>query len=296
MKSSALPRNIADHQDLERLHAAADRTETRCGDGKIVWRVWGKTGRAVVLLHGGSGSWRHWIRNIDELVSRGYRVYVPDLPGFGDSSLPPVGFDADAHTEWILLGLEELLGPVSCDIVGFSFGAMVAAFVAVQGPSRVDRLILVGAPALMESPARRVIIKNWRAPEFRGKEREAHRHNLRALMLTREESASDFAIDLYGADAERDRIPQRRLFRTDILRRQMPLVQCPVWGIWGNDDALLEGNLDAIEAGMAGAPFFKGLTLIPDAGHWVQFESAERFNRTLYSLLDSGIEGKAHKP
>lgn len=290
MTSSPLPVSITSHQDVAALHAAARHAETRCGDGKIVWRVWGDTGRAVVLLHGGSGSWRHWVRNIAALVNRGYQVYVPDLPGFGDSSLPPLGLDADAHTEWIALGLEELLGSASCDIVGFSFGAMVATFVAVQYPSRVNRLMLVGAPALFESPVRQVSIQNWRAPEFHGKERQAHRHNLSALMLAKEESISDFAIDLYGMDVERDRIPQRRLFRTDILRKQMPLITCPVWGVWGSDDVLLQGNKALIEAGLAGAPFFNGLTLVPAAGHWVQFEAPEAFNRILCCVLDSSLD------
>src|SRR5690606_33486939 len=80
MNQSTLPHNVISHQDVALLHAAARRVATRCGNGKVVWRIWGEEGRAVVLLHGGSGSWTHWVRNIGELTRRGYRVYVPDLP------------------------------------------------------------------------------------------------------------------------------------------------------------------------------------------------------------------------
>ena len=40
----------------------------------------------MLLLHGGSGSWTHWLRNIQPLVDAGRQVLVPDLPGFGDSA------------------------------------------------------------------------------------------------------------------------------------------------------------------------------------------------------------------
>ncbi len=43
----------------------------------------------MVLLHGGSGSWTHWIRNIPMLLACGRQVWAQDLPGFGDSASPP---------------------------------------------------------------------------------------------------------------------------------------------------------------------------------------------------------------
>src|SRR3546814_6277896 len=48
-----------------------------CGDGQMVWRLWGE-GPPLVLLHGGSGSWTHWFRNIPALARR-YRVIAADL-------------------------------------------------------------------------------------------------------------------------------------------------------------------------------------------------------------------------
>ncbi|MDB5843914.1 MAG: hydrolase-like protein, partial [Polaromonas sp.] len=54
----------------------------------MVWRCWGE-GAPVVLLHGGSGSWTHWIRNIPTLVACSRQVWAPDLPGFADSASPP---------------------------------------------------------------------------------------------------------------------------------------------------------------------------------------------------------------
>ena len=54
--------NFAEIRDVE---SRARRFETPCGDGHIVWRQWGE-GRPVLMLHGGSGSWLHWLRLTNE--------------------------------------------------------------------------------------------------------------------------------------------------------------------------------------------------------------------------------------
>jgi len=64
----------------------------------MVWHEWGE-GPTVVLLHGGYGSWTHWIRNIDALAAE-HRVIAADLPGLGDSAMPPEPF-----TPWSLAGI-----------------------------------------------------------------------------------------------------------------------------------------------------------------------------------------------
>jgi len=43
--------------------AEARRVETPCGNGHMVWYLWGD-GPPLALLHGGYGSWTHWIRNL----------------------------------------------------------------------------------------------------------------------------------------------------------------------------------------------------------------------------------------
>ena len=66
---------------LEHLDRTAQHWETPCGDGTMAWRGWG-SGPAVLLVHGGAGSWRHWVRNLAALTSD-YMVIAPDLPGPG---------------------------------------------------------------------------------------------------------------------------------------------------------------------------------------------------------------------
>ena len=93
---------------LDRLERTAWRTETPCGDGTMVWRSWGD-GPVLVLFHGGAGSWRHWAHNID-VLSREYRLLVPDLPGLGESAFPPVGDDAMQVAQIVARGIGIVLG------------------------------------------------------------------------------------------------------------------------------------------------------------------------------------------
>lgn len=86
--AGSLPSTVRTLNDVARLERAARRHDVPCGDGVMVWRSWGE-GLPVVLLHGGSGSWTHWVRNITALVGAGRRAWIPDLPGFGDSARPP---------------------------------------------------------------------------------------------------------------------------------------------------------------------------------------------------------------
>jgi pimeloyl-ACP methyl ester carboxylesterase len=279
-----LPVSVRTVADLARIDAAARREEVRSGGGLIVWRCWG-AGEPVVLLHGGSGSWSHWARNIEALVAAGRQVWVPDLPGFGESSPPAEGGDADALPDPMEAALRALLGDTPVVLVGFSFGGMVASFIAARYPARARRLVLVGAPALGLAPARRIVLRAWSHLAPGAARDAAHRANLATLMLHRPESVDELALAIHSENLPRDRMKLRRLSRTDILRRTLPAIACPVHAIWGAEDALYRGIQDRIAPALAVAPDFRGLAMIAEAGHWVQFENPVEFDRALAATL-----------
>jgi len=216
-------------------------------------------------------------------------VLAPDLPGFGDSAAPLHGTDADALPELLEQGLQCLLGDAACDLVGFSFGGMVAGLVAAQFAARVARLVLVGAPGLGIAPEKAIRLNAWRHLAQASRRDEVHRRNLAALMLFQPESITELALRLHVANVLRDRMKGRSLSRTDVLARSLAQVQCPVHAIYGSEDALYRGKMQALEPALRQAPRFRALTLIEAAGHWVQFERAEAFNETLLSSLSAAL-------
>ena len=279
------PHHVRTLADLQALQDASTVLHTPCGHGALVWHAWG-SGRPVVLLHGGAGSWTHWVRNIAPLVQAGHRVLAADMPGFGDSAEPPDGHDADVLPGWLEQGLQALIGDAPVDLVGFSFGGLVGGLWAEAQPARVRRLVLVGAPALSEAPMAPLPLRAWdTAPP--GERRDAlHRHNLGVLMLSRPEAIDALAVALHGANIERDRMRRRRLMRTDLLLRTLPRLRCPVHGLWGDDDVLYRGRLQVVRDALAQAPAGGSLRFIAGAGHWVPYEAAEEFNAALAALLD----------
>lgn len=284
-RSSDLPLVIRTPADLGAVEQAARPYEIPCGAGRMVWRSWGQ-GEPVVLLHGGSGSWTHWVRNIAALVGAGRQVWVPDLPGFGESARPSSGGDADALPGPVETAMQALLPDRTVDLVGFSFGSMVAAFIADQRPERVRRLVLVGAPALGIKPETPLVLRAWSHLEPGEELDAAHRANLARMMFSGSHAVDDLALAIHASNLPRDRMKRRRISRTDILRRTLARIGCPVHGIWGSQDALYRGVIDQLEPALvAASPTFAGLSLIAGAGHWVQFERAEEFDRALAAAL-----------
>ncbi|MDB5956039.1 alpha/beta hydrolase [Ramlibacter sp.] len=268
-----------------RVLALATRLTTPCGDGDLVWHAWGKAhDEPLVLLHGGSGSWTHWIRNVEALAAAGRRVLVPDLPGFGDSARPPDGQDADAVAPAIADGLQALIGTAPVDVIGFSFGGLCGGLLAAAQPERVKRLVLVGAPGLGLRD-KRLTLTPWRGVEDADKRTAAHRKNLATLMLHKPESIDDLAVALQAANVTRDRMHRRRLALTDILARTLPALACPFDAIYGECDALYVDTLLQLQAVFQTAPRFGELVLVPGAGHWVQYEAPDAFQREALRLL-----------
>ncbi len=275
--------------ELQHLAALAERRTTPCGAGEMVWHVWGTARPGVaplVLLHGGSGSWTHWVRNIDPLVEAGRQVWVPDLPGFGASAVPASGTDADAMVAPLNEAMQRLMGNQPVDLVGFSLGGMVAGLLLAAHPHLAQRLVLVGAPAMGVVPERQFELKAWRHLSDPAKQLDVHRYNLQALMLHDPQLIDGLALGLHVANMQQDRMPRRRLSSTNILARSLPQVTCPVHVIYGRHDALYRQYIDRLEGAYAAVvPNFCGLVLIDGAGHWVQFEQPEAFDAALLQAL-----------
>lgn len=252
--------------------------------GDVVWHVWGATQlhqqTPLVLLHGGSGSWTHWVRNVVHLSSD-RPVWALDLPGFGDSALPPEVRDADSLAPYVGEVLQAAFHGQAVDVIGFSFGGLTAGLLAAARPELVARLLLVGVPGLglmRESLPMRGMLADMTSAQ----QRDVHRHNLRVMMLSDDALITEEVIDMQEANVARDRMRRRRIARTDVLARVQSQWQCPVHGIWGAKDALYQSNLHRVPEILHRLNSFD---VIAHAGHWVAYEQADAFHRVLGQIL-----------
>ncbi len=263
---------------LDRLTAAAAVTATPT----MVWRSWGD-GPALVLLHGGTGSWRHWVRSI-EVFAAHCRVLAPDTPGLGDSPTPPPPHGPEHIAGLIADGLAQMLPPGRrCTLVGFSFGALLAGHVAAQRPDLVASVTLLGPGALGLPPGDLSMVP---VLDKTGAERaQAHRTNLERLMLADPAAVDAQAITIQEINTGLARLRSARFARSTSLRDALSRVNAPLTVVWGERDQIaavdLPGRIAVVRALHPAAE----ITRIPAAGHWVQYEAAPAVNAILAAVL-----------
>jgi pimeloyl-ACP methyl ester carboxylesterase len=107
-------------------------------------------GQPVVLVHGLGSRAEDWANLAPYLVQAGYRVYLPDLPGYGRSQ-KPTDFSYSIHDEAAMVaGFLDALGLKQVDLGGWSMGGGIAQHVAFDHPDRVRKLMLFDAAGLNE--------------------------------------------------------------------------------------------------------------------------------------------------
>ena len=257
-------------------------TEVACGD--MVWRAWG-VGPPLVLLHGASGSWTHWIRNVLPLAEH-HRVLAPDMPGYGESAAPPEPHTADALADLVAAGIGQLLpAPAVFDLAGFSMGAIIGGLVAARLGARVRRFVLLGPGGLglVPAPVRTLLRLE---PGMNGEAlRRVHRQNLLTLMLARPESADELAVTLQIDNVARSRFRSGTIPISDVLLRALPAVRAHLAGIWGGRDTFTGHHLAESRQVLAAADPTLDAAVIEPAGHWVNYEAADEVNRLLEGWL-----------
>jgi pimeloyl-ACP methyl ester carboxylesterase len=115
-------------------------------------------GPPIWLLHGFPECWHSWREQIPALVAAGYRVFAPQMRGYGQSSSPAEVADYDLLT--LCADIQQAMdhfGHEQVVMVGHDWGAVVAWHLALLEPERVTRLITMSVP--FAGRARRPVIE-----------------------------------------------------------------------------------------------------------------------------------------
>lgn len=261
----------------------AEILHTSCDHGQMRWQRWSQEGPALVLLHGGFGSWNHWVRNIPELADH-FTLYTLDLPGLGESADLPEPQTPEHFGKVVLAGLDQIIGSAAhFQLAGFSFGAMIGAHVAALGGSRCERFIAVGAAGFGDL---HVQVSLQRPPAVDTPWAEAHsihHGNLRALMFSSDDHIDELAVHCHHINLARHRFNSRRLSLTTDFVETLPRIAAPLMGVWGSRDATAGGRGDIEKR----RQLFKSVQadsqfhILDGVGHWAMYESPDRINALL---------------
>jgi 2-hydroxy-6-oxonona-2,4-dienedioate hydrolase len=243
-------------------------------------------GPTLLLLHGGTGSWTHWVRNIEPL-SHHFSLVAPDLPGMGESIDVPPDADLDGYGRYLLAAVTGgLVAPgAPFAVAGFSWGGVMTAWLAAQLPRQVFAAGLLAPggfpPGCWHRPPLRPV-----PPGASDAEADAvHRGNLEMMMIAEPARIDALTVAMQRRNHAMTRFKSRFLGYRDTLGPSLARVQCPVLALLPERDPLPRPDTAArADYLRRTAPRLECRT-VPDAGHWVAFEAPEAVNRSLVEFV-----------
>ena len=192
-------------------------------------------GPPVVLVHGLGGRAEDWRDLAPFLAKAGFRVYMPDLIGYGRSE-KPADFSYSVHDEAkVVLGFMDALGLKKVDLGGWSMGGAIVQHVAAADPDRIERLMLFDSAGLYVRPT-------WDTALFTPQS-EAQVKELYALLMPNPPHVPSFvARDVLRVSDHRAWIIHRALATMltgqDATDNLLPELKMPVLILWGADDKI----------------------------------------------------------
>lgn len=246
------------------------------------------SGEPLVLMHGGAGSWQHWVRNVDALAAD-FRVVAIDQPSYGDSTRVEWDISNDDYLAAVTNATTEICaGAGRVHFAGFSFGGMIAAATAAALGPRAASLSMTGGAGygppkgrgFTLDSRRRLAERLGRTPE-EAELRAMHGDNLAKLMIWDRARIDDWAIDMQLRNVERTRFDSRRLSWADDTPRLIGELTCPVKVIYGEHDAAAIPSIAERFAMCRASRPDVATHVIPACGHWAMYEAPETVNALL---------------
>ncbi|MGD0912038.1 MAG: alpha/beta fold hydrolase [Terracidiphilus sp.] len=111
-----------------------------------------RNGKPVVLVHGLGGRAEDWRNLAPTLAHAGYRVYMPDLPGFGRSEWPANFSYSVRDQAHIVIDFIDAMHLDRVDLGGWSMGGWIVQIAASEIPARIERLMLFDSAGLHIDP------------------------------------------------------------------------------------------------------------------------------------------------
>lgn len=272
---------------LEQKISRLERKTIQVGDHEVVYLEGGQ-GPAMVMLHGITGDSDNWVRFARHYTDR-YRVILPDLPGFGESSrINSASYSIPAQSAR-LVELMRLLGVKQFHLVGNSMGGYIGAYYAAHHPQTVLSLGLFNA-AGVDAPTQSTFMKELQAGNYLMLPADREDFN-RILKMVMEDPPyiPGFARNVLADKALKHREFNRKVF--DELKQQqldlapfLPNITSPTLLLWGERDQLIDvSSIPVFQRHLTSSK--TTVSILPKIGHLPMLEqpaeTARRYNEFL---------------
>jgi pimeloyl-ACP methyl ester carboxylesterase/CRP-like cAMP-binding protein len=254
-------------------------------------------GPLAVLIHGWSSSSFTW-KPVLPMLSRRYRCIAVDLPGFGQSPALPHPPTIAGYVDMIARIVEHASERPAL-LLGHSMGGQIAATLALRHPMLVERMVLLN-PALSGRLSKRVNLllaphvlaerypfMEWLLHVLAKTPLDYTDFLLKPSNFAERATVSDEDYRHIREDARRRgqggvRAASLGAMRAADLRGLMGAIEPPALVVWGAED----GIVPLRDAGAVAAEWpAADLRIIPNAGHWPQFEQSSLTLRHISHFL-----------
>ena len=218
-------------------------------------------GSPIVLVHGLGGRSEDWRNLAPYLVRAGYRVYLPDLLGYGQSQKPS-GFSYSVSDEAdFVVSFLDSLGLKQVDLGGWSMGGWIVQQIAARHPERLRKLMLFDSAGISVKP-------DWDTGLFTPAT-AAELAQLDALLMPHPPQVPGFiASDILRISKQNAWVIHRALASMltgrDATDNLLPTLHMPVLIVWGAED-----HITPLSEGQTIHKLIPDskLTIIPECGH-----------------------------
>lgn len=200
-------------------------------------------GPALVMLHGGgpgASGLSNFSRNIDSL-SRSFRVIVPDMPGYGRSTVDLDKSDTFGDLAGAVRAVMDRMGVAKASFAGNSLGGAAALRLAMDAPERVDRLVLMGPGGIGTTRSLPTRGLNALLDYYKGDgpSREKIERFIRTYLVADGATVDDALIDARYRDSIRPEVVAKAIGAkltgdAEIARSRSTLIRAPgLAALWG---------------------------------------------------------------
>jgi pimeloyl-ACP methyl ester carboxylesterase len=233
-------------------------------------------GPLVILVHGLGGHAEDWWNIAPVLAQAGFRVYMPDLIGFGRSQQPADFSYSVRDQAAAVVDFMDALAIKQVDLAGWSMGGWIVQLIASDHPERVGKLILIDSVGLNIKPS-------WNTNLFVPTSYQ-ELAELDALLMPHPQPIPPFiARDILRISRHNGWVIKRALatMKTgqDVTDNLLPQLKMPVLIVWGSLDRI--APVDQAQIMHKLIPQSQ-LDVIPGCGHMVPLQcAAEMDSRVL---------------
>jgi pimeloyl-ACP methyl ester carboxylesterase len=228
-----------------------------------------------LILHGWGSRAEKWQRVGELLAEKGYRVIIPDLPGFGRSEKPKEVWGLNGYCDFVD-GFVKRLGLKNFYLLGHSFGGALAVKCALKFPKKIEKLFLVGAACFRRKTIRKKIFyavaKVFKVFSFLPGYKLSRKGFYRFIIRKSDYPyAQGIMKDIY-----------LKIIKEDLSSDVLPLINTPTVIIWGEKDkikSIKEAYL--IQEKIQNSE----LEILPDVGHSLYWEVPGKFVEAIIKHL-----------